>query len=37
LFTELGTKADAEGDHIRVNGKLLRGAQKNVYLLIEQA
>src|SRR5207302_8976056 len=28
VVTELGTKADAEGDHIRVNGKLLRGAQK---------
>ena len=30
--TELGTKADPETDHIRVNGKLLQGAQHHVYL-----
>src|SRR5712691_607082 len=36
VVTELGTKADAEGDHIRVNGKLPRGAQKNVYLLMNK-
>jgi 23S rRNA pseudouridine2605 synthase len=34
--TELGTKADAETDHIRVNGKLLRGAQRHVYLLVNK-
>jgi 23S rRNA pseudouridine2605 synthase len=32
--TELGTKADPERDHIRVNGKLLRGAERHVYLLM---
>jgi len=36
VVTELGTKADAERDHIRVNGKLLGGAQKNVYLLMNK-
>src|SRR5215468_8460900 len=32
----LGTKADAETDHIRVNGKLLHGAQRHVYLLLNK-
>ena len=36
VVTELGSKADAEHDHIRVNGKLLHGAQKNVYLLMNK-
>jgi 23S rRNA pseudouridine2605 synthase len=36
VVTELGSKADAERDHIRVNGKLLHGAQKNVYLLMNK-
>ena len=36
VVTEPGTKADPEHDHIRVNGKLLRGAQKNVYLLMNK-
>ncbi|MGH9547313.1 MAG: pseudouridine synthase [Terriglobales bacterium] len=36
VVTEPGTKADPERDHIRVNGKLLRGAQKNVYLLMNK-
>jgi 23S rRNA pseudouridine2605 synthase len=36
IVTELGTKADAERDHIRVNGKLLHGAQKYVYLLMNK-
>src|ERR1700724_1554765 len=36
VVTELGTKADPEHDHIRVNGKLLHGAQKNVYLLMNK-
>ena len=26
VVTELGTKADPETDHVRVNGKLLQGA-----------
>lgn len=34
--TELGTKADAETDHIRVNGKLLQGAQRHVYLVLNK-
>jgi 23S rRNA pseudouridine2605 synthase len=34
--TELGSKADPETDHIRVNGKLLHGAQRHVYLLLNK-
>jgi 23S rRNA pseudouridine2605 synthase len=34
--TELGSKADPERDHIRVNGKLLQGAQRHVYLLLNK-
>jgi 23S rRNA pseudouridine2605 synthase len=29
VVTELGTKADPETDHVRVNGKLLHGAQRH--------
>ena len=36
IVTELGTKADAERDHIRVNGKLLRGAERSIYLLMNK-
>jgi len=36
VVTELGTKADTEQDHIRVNGKLLHGAQRHVYLLLNK-
>ena len=36
VVTELGTKADPEHDHIRVNGKLLHGAQNYVYLLMNK-
>jgi 23S rRNA pseudouridine2605 synthase len=36
IVTELGTKADSESDHIRVNGKLLHGAQHHVYLLLNK-
>lgn len=36
VVTELGTKADPEADHIRVNGKLLQGAQRHVYLLLNK-
>lgn len=35
-ITELGSKADPEHDHIRVNGKLLRGAEQHVYLLMNK-
>jgi 23S rRNA pseudouridine2605 synthase len=36
VVTELGSKADAERDHIRVNGKLLHGAERHVYLLVNK-
>jgi len=35
-ITELGSKADPEHDHIRVNGKLLRGAEQHVYVLMNK-
>jgi 23S rRNA pseudouridine2605 synthase len=35
-ITALGSKADPEKDHIRVNGKLLKGAQRHVYLLLNK-
>ncbi len=34
--TELGTKADPERDHIKVNGKLLKGPERYVYLLLNK-
>ena len=34
--TELGTKADPERDHIRVNGKLLQGPERHIYLLLNK-
>jgi 23S rRNA pseudouridine2605 synthase len=34
--TELGSKADPETDHIRVDGKLLHGRQRHVYLLLNK-
>ena len=36
LVTELGTKADPQHDHIRVNGKLLRGSERHVYLALNK-
>jgi 23S rRNA pseudouridine2605 synthase len=36
VVTELGTKADPERDHIRVDGKLLHGAQKHRYLMLNK-
>ena len=36
VVTELGTKADPETDHVRVNGKLLHGAQRHIYLLLNK-
>ncbi len=36
VVTELGTKADPEHDHIRVNGKLLQGSERHVYLLMNK-
>ncbi|HUA02009.1 MAG TPA: S4 domain-containing protein [Candidatus Aquilonibacter sp.] len=35
-ITELGTKADATRDHIKVAGKLLRGEEKHVYLALNK-
>src|SRR5438094_5141045 len=34
VVTALGSKADSEHDHIRVDGKLLPGTQRHVYLLL---
>jgi 23S rRNA pseudouridine2605 synthase len=36
VVTELGSKADAEVDHVRVNGKLLQGSQRHTYLLLNK-
>jgi 23S rRNA pseudouridine2605 synthase len=34
--TELGTKADPEADHIRVNGKLLHGPERYTYVVLNK-
>jgi len=34
--TELGSKADPEIDHIRVDGKLLKGVERHVYLALNK-
>jgi len=34
--TELGSKADLATDHIKVDGKLLRSAERHVYLLLHK-
>lgn len=36
VVTELGTKVDPERDHVRVNGKLLHGPERHVYLLMNK-
>lgn len=36
VITELGTKADPETDHIKVNGKLLQGKQRHAYYLLHK-
>lgn len=36
IVTELGSKADPETDHIRVNGKLLHGPERHIYLLMNK-
>lgn len=36
IVTELGSKADPERDHIRVNGKLLHGPERHVYILLNK-
>src|SRR5271163_4238103 len=34
--TELGSKADPASDHISVNGKLLHGPERHVYVLMNK-
>ena len=36
VVSELGSKADPERDHIRVNGKLLHGPERHIYLLMNK-
>ena len=36
IVTELGTKADPGRDYIKVDGKLLRGAERRVYFLLNK-
>lgn len=36
IVTELGTKADASRDSIKVAGKLLRGSEKKIYVLLHK-
>src|SRR5215471_15766072 len=36
VVTELGTKADPEQDHIRVDGKLLRGRERYSYIVLNK-
>lgn len=36
VVTELGTKADPSLDHIRVDGKLLRGSERQLYLVLNK-
>src|SRR5487761_155810 len=36
VVRELGTKADAERDHIRVSGKLLRAREAKVYIMLHK-
>jgi len=36
VITELGTKADPDADHIRVNGKLLQRENRHIYLLLNK-
>jgi len=36
MVTELGTKADPEQDHIRVDGKLLRGPERYFYIVLNK-
>ena len=36
VITELGSKADKEKDHIKVNGKLLHQPREHVYLMLNK-
>ncbi len=35
-ITELGSKADPERDHIRVDGKLLHGPERHLYIMVNK-
>lgn len=36
IVTELGSKADPERDHIKIDGKPLRGPERHIYLLLNK-
>ncbi len=36
IVSQLGSKADLEHDHIRVDGKLLRGPERHVYFMLNK-
>ena len=36
IISELGSKADPQRDHIKVDGKLLHGAERHIYLLLNK-
>jgi 23S rRNA pseudouridine2605 synthase len=36
VITQLGTKADPEQDHIRVDGKLLQGPERHIYVALNK-
>lgn len=36
VITELGTKADMDTDHIKVDGKVLKGAERPVYIMLHK-
>ena len=36
IVSELGSKADPESDHIRVDGKLLHGPERHVYMVVNK-
>src|SRR5579864_8312527 len=36
VVTELGSKADPEQDHIRIDGKLLQGPERNTYVMLNK-
>src|SRR5438067_429514 len=36
IISELGSKADLQRDHIKVDGKLLHGAERHTYLLLNK-
>ncbi|HMF90575.1 MAG TPA: pseudouridine synthase [Candidatus Angelobacter sp.] len=36
IVTELGSKADLAHDHVKVDGKMLRGPERHIYLLLNK-